>query len=117
MILVARAFDTGQNLSPDRYRGHRSGRCRWEVPIQGQHRPGPCGTRGLEVPRGRDPLREWLLVRCENHWSLSSDFPFYKAERSRVSPGRRARQPLVDVTGPRLPGASGLMGGNRADRE
>lgn len=26
MILVARAFDTGQNLSPDRYCGHHSGR-------------------------------------------------------------------------------------------
>lgn len=37
MILVARAFDTGQNLSPDRYRGCRSGRCSWEVPIQCQH--------------------------------------------------------------------------------
>lgn len=37
MILVARAFDTGQNLSPDRYRGRRSGRCSWEVPIQCQH--------------------------------------------------------------------------------
>lgn len=70
---------------------------------------GPCGPRGPAL-RERDHLREWLPVRCESRWSLSSDFPFYKAERSRVRPGRHARQPLVDISGPCLPGASGLMG-------
>uniref|UniRef100_A0A452SAN5 Eukaryotic elongation factor 2 kinase n=1 Tax=Ursus americanus TaxID=9643 RepID=A0A452SAN5_URSAM len=61
MILVARAFDTGQNLSPDRYCGCRSGRaggmlgCGWGFPLSsstdpGSPVPGSYGGRDISPP-------------------------------------------------------------------